>query len=42
MHEEWLGGVMDSLGGGYKINLLREALEPYKDDSKKMILFTDR
>lgn len=42
MHEEWLGGQMDSYGGGYKINLLRDALEPYKDDEKKIILFTDR
>lgn len=27
---------------GYKINLLRNALEPYKDDDKKIVLFTDR
>lgn len=32
---------MDSYGGGYKINLLRTALEPYKDDTKKIVLFTD-
>lgn len=42
MHEEWLGGHMGSYGGGYKINLLRNALEPYKDDDKKIVLFTDR
>lgn len=42
MHAEWLGGNMDSYGGGYKINLLRDALEPYKNDDKKIILFTDR
>lgn len=42
MNKEWLGGKMDSYGGGYKINLLREALEPYKDDDKMIILFTDR
>lgn len=42
MNEEWLGGSMDSYGGGYKINLLRQALEPYKDDGQKIILFTDR
>lgn len=41
MHEEWLGGNMESYGGGYKINLLRNALEPYKNDDKKIILFTD-
>ncbi|XP_055326486.1 procollagen-lysine,2-oxoglutarate 5-dioxygenase-like isoform X2 [Sitodiplosis mosellana] len=34
MHQKWLGG-------GYKINLLREALEPYKNDDQKIILFTD-
>lgn len=33
---------MESYGGGYKINLLRDALEPYKDDADKLILFTDR
>lgn len=33
---------MDTAGGGYKINLLRDALEQYKDDSNKIILFTDR
>lgn len=42
MNEEWLGGQMDSYGGGYKVNLLREALEPFKDDNKKIVLFTDR
>lgn len=42
MHEEWLGGNMQIYGGGYKINLLRKALEPYKDDDKKLVLFTDR
>lgn len=42
MHEEWLGGAMDSFGGGYKINLLRTALEPYKNDDQKIVLFTDR
>lgn len=42
MHEEWLGGQMESYGGGYKINLLRDALEPYKSDNQKIVLFTDR
>lgn len=42
MHEQWLGGDMHSYGGGYKINLLRDAIEPFKDDDKKIILFTDR
>lgn len=42
MNEEWLGGNMNNDGGGYKINLLRNALEPYRDDTEKIILFTDR
>lgn len=42
VNEKWLGGNMDSYGGGYKINLLRDALESYKDDNEKIILFTDR
>ena len=37
----WLGGDMEGIGGGYKVNLLREALEPYKNDDKKIVLFTD-
>lgn len=41
MNEKWLGGTMDSYGGGYKINLLRTALEPFKDDTEKIVLFTD-
>lgn len=40
MGEEWKGGDMAYPGGGYKVNLLREALEPYKD-SNRLILFTD-
>lgn len=42
LNKEWLGGDMKSFGGGYKINLLRDALEPYKNNDKKLILFTDR
>lgn len=37
----WLGGNMKSVGGGYKINLLREALKPYRDDADRLVLFTD-
>lgn len=33
---------MHSYGGGYKINLLRAALEPYKEDKDKIVIFTDR
>lgn len=36
----WKGGDMSYPGGGYKVNLLREALEPYKD-SDRLIMFTD-
>lgn len=32
---------MEGFGGGYKINLLRNALEPYRDDTEKIILFSD-
>ena len=41
--EAWLGGnVKTSAGGGYKVNLLKKALEDYKDDDQKIIIFTDR
>ncbi|KYN44845.1 Procollagen-lysine,2-oxoglutarate 5-dioxygenase 3 [Trachymyrmex septentrionalis] len=40
--EPWKGGnVVRYAGGGYKINLLRKALEDYQNDEKKIILFTD-
>ena len=39
--EQWLGGDMNSVGGGYKINLLKKALEPFKGNREKIILFTD-
>ncbi|GLV38762.1 procollagen lysyl hydroxylase [Carabus blaptoides fortunei] len=39
---EWLGGdVQRSTGGGFKVNKLREELEPYKTDADKIVLFTD-
>lgn len=37
----WLGGDMKRLGGGYKVNLLRAALKPYKSDDDRIVLFTD-
>jgi hypothetical protein len=41
--ELWRGGnVLKYPGGGYKINLLRKALEDYRNDEKKIVLFTDR
>lgn len=33
---------MKNPGGGYKVNLLRKAIKPFKDDKEKIILFTDR
>ncbi|EDW19270.1 procollagen-lysine,2-oxoglutarate 5-dioxygenase [Drosophila mojavensis] len=39
--EEWQGGDMKGLGGGYKINLLRKAVEELKDAEDTIILFTD-
>lgn len=33
---------MSGPGGGYKVNLLREAIKPYKDDKERIIMFTDR
>ncbi|RZF36466.1 hypothetical protein LSTR_LSTR009562 [Laodelphax striatellus] len=32
---------MHSTGGGYKVNLLKEELQKYKDDENKIIMFTD-
>lgn len=37
----WQGGDMKRLGGGYKINLLRSALKPYKSDDDRVVIFTD-
>jgi len=42
MNKEWQGGDMNLPGGGYKVNLLREELKPFKSDDKKIIIFTDR
>ncbi|KAJ8667494.1 hypothetical protein QAD02_009157, partial [Eretmocerus hayati] len=42
MGKAWTGGdIRRYAGGGQKINLLKKALEPFKDDSDKIILFTD-
>ncbi|CAB0034687.1 unnamed protein product [Trichogramma brassicae] len=42
MGQAWRGGdVQRYTGGGHKVNLLKEALEPYKDDLDRVILFTD-
>ncbi|XP_019873641.2 procollagen-lysine,2-oxoglutarate 5-dioxygenase isoform X2 [Aethina tumida] len=41
--EEWKGGddMRNSPGGGWKINLLKKALEPYAEDNEKIVIFTD-
>ncbi|KAK0081805.1 hypothetical protein PV326_007483 [Microctonus aethiopoides] len=41
MGKPWLGGDMAHPGGGYKINLLKKALQEFKDDTNKIVLFTD-
>lgn len=40
--EKWEGGDMSSFGGGYKVNLLRQALLPFKDNKDTIVMFTDR
>lgn len=41
--KSWKGGnISKGPGGGYKINLLKRALENYRYDGNKIILFTDR
>uniref|UniRef100_A0A336MPH5 procollagen-lysine 5-dioxygenase n=1 Tax=Culicoides sonorensis TaxID=179676 RepID=A0A336MPH5_CULSO len=39
--QEWKGGDMNSQGGGYKLNLLKDALKPFKNDEETIVLFTD-
>ncbi|PBC29643.1 Procollagen-lysine,2-oxoglutarate 5-dioxygenase [Apis cerana cerana] len=43
MGTPWLGGdhVKTSIGGGYKVNLLKKALEEYQNDDDRIIIFTD-
>lgn len=41
--KKWTGGnVRKYVGGGQKVNLLKEAIEKYKDDENTIIIFTDR
>ena len=43
MNQEWKGGdVMNFPGGGYKLNLLKVALQKYKDEEDTIIMFSDR
>ncbi|XP_014258320.1 procollagen-lysine,2-oxoglutarate 5-dioxygenase 3 [Cimex lectularius] len=37
----WEGGDMNYRGGGHKVNLLKKALKPYKNDNQRLVLFTD-
>ncbi|CAD5125250.1 DgyrCDS13492 [Dimorphilus gyrociliatus] len=39
--EEWRGGSMLSIGGGYKVNLLKKGLKDIKDREDLLVLFTD-
>lgn len=41
--EDWKGGdnIRYRPGGGWKVNLLKNALEAYKDDTNRIVLFTD-
>ena len=32
---------MDAPGGGYKVNLLKDAMEEYKGDMETIVMFTD-
>jgi len=41
MGQPWKGGDMNFPGGGYKVNLLREALMDLKDDKDAVVMFTD-
>ncbi|XP_034933747.1 procollagen-lysine,2-oxoglutarate 5-dioxygenase isoform X1 [Chelonus insularis] len=41
LDKPWKGGNMNSVGGGYKINLLKKELKKYKNDQEKLIIFTD-
>ena len=41
MGQEWQGGDMNFPGGGWKVNLLKEAMEEIKDEKDTMVMFTD-
>lgn len=41
LHQPWLGGDMSSVGGGYKVNLLKNALDEMEISDDMVILFTD-
>lgn len=40
--KEWLGGDINHYaGGGWKVNLLRQELQAYRNDKERIIIFTD-
>lgn len=43
MGEKWKGGedIKRKPGGGWKINIFKTAIEPYKEEKEKVIIFTD-
>ena len=43
MGEKWTGGddMANSPGGGFKVNLLKEDLDQYKDRDDLILMFTD-
>ena len=43
MGKTWQGGdIQNTVGGGQKVNLLREAMAPYKDLKNRLVMFVDR
>ncbi|GFO21945.1 procollagen-lysine,2-oxoglutarate 5-dioxygenase [Plakobranchus ocellatus] len=38
---EWRGGNMESVGGGHKINILKENLRPYRNKKNLILMFVD-
>lgn len=42
LDEKWKGGDMEGPGGGFKVNLLRDAIKTIKEEKDTIILFTDR
>jgi len=41
MGVEWRGGTMDTVGGGHKVNLLKDGLKPYQFKENLLIMFVD-
>lgn len=41
MGVEWRGGTMKTVGGGHKVNLLKEGLKPYQNKKDLLIMFVD-